>query len=60
MLALRLAETAHGTIFDERRRAPAASLHNRNRSLEGLKNPQVAGFFDAGRRSPTGVVNNSD
>jgi hypothetical protein len=42
------------------RGSTAVPLHNRNRPSEGLKNPQTGGFFEASRRAPCGVVNNSD
>jgi hypothetical protein len=47
-------------FYDERRRSLAAPLHNRNRSLEGLKNPQAAAFFEASSRATSDVVNDKD
>jgi hypothetical protein len=44
-LALKLAETAHGMFLLQRRGSFAAPLHNRNRRLEGLKNPLMPGFL---------------
>jgi hypothetical protein len=38
----------------------AASLHNRNRSQEGLKNPLNEPLFGAARRATSDVVNDSD
>jgi hypothetical protein len=47
-------------FFDERRRSLAAPLHNRNRSLEGLKIPQPPAFFEASSRATSDVVNDQD
>jgi hypothetical protein len=37
-----------------------ASLHNRNRTWRGLKNPATGGFFDAVARASADVVNKRD
>jgi hypothetical protein len=38
----------------------AAPLHNRNRRLEGLKNPRMPGFLQRPVAQIPAVVNNSD
>jgi hypothetical protein len=55
------AETAHGMVFLLAARIViAASLHNRNRSPEGLKNPLTPGFLPRPVAQIPAVVNNSD
>src|ERR1700730_12254962 len=60
MLALGWPKPLMAPYFDERRRPMAAPLHNRNRSLEGLKNPHAAAFFEVASRASCDVVNDQD